>query len=367
MEPHELFAAPPLGARIGADGFAAHGGVHDAALRIDEIDAALPPAVRARWPTMLTTHRGGDKTPRRCSAACSGQTRPNLAASSPTRDAAPTPACATASTSCAPSAKRTGCGASRSHQLCAIGWERHECGGDVELFTVFSSADYPAGEANRGAVLRVIDGADGGVEALEFESGWHRRRGEVSARGGARHPRSCRGCRRTAPAARGVRAAAPGRLPVGEWATIMGEVTALPLWALLQPQLAPLVQRATRGADGSYSLRETGEVDWRRMLERQLGDLARASAAEGGGDAAAFEQLNQRQEALVTVFRFLDTDGSRTIDLGEFVAGVKLLNEELPEVGRIESPRSSLPPGRGWIGRDRLEVCHASPVAQPVA
>jgi hypothetical protein len=119
----------------------------------------------------------------------------------------------------------------------------------------------------------------------------------------------------------------------------MGEVTALPLdWALLQPQLAPLVQRATRGADGSYSLRETGEVDWRRMLERQLGDLARASAAEGGGDAAAFEQLNQRQEVLVTVFRFLDTDGSRTIDLGEFVAGVKLLNEELPEVGRIESP-----------------------------
>ena len=43
-----LFAALPLGARIGADGFVVHGGVHDAALRIDDIDAALPPDVRAR-------------------------------------------------------------------------------------------------------------------------------------------------------------------------------------------------------------------------------------------------------------------------------------------------------------------------------
>ena len=340
-----LFAALPLGARIGADGFVVHGGVHDPALRIDEIDAALPPEVRARWPTILTTHRGGDKdTAALLRGLLWSDPDPNLAGVEPNSGRG-----SDAGVRYGLDVVRSFCEAHglrrlvRSHQLCAIGWERHDCGGDVELFTVFSSADYPAGEGfNRGAVLRVIDGADGGVEALEFESGCGAGAEARSARAAARGTLSLVS-RLSAHSHRlreAFEAAAPGgRLPVGEWATIMGDVTALPLdWALLQPQLAPLVQRATRGADGSYSLRETGEVDWRRMLERQLGDLARASAAEGGGDAAAFEQLNQRQEALVTVFRFLDTDGSRTIDLGEFVAGVKLLNEELPEVGRIESP-----------------------------
>ena len=107
----------------------------------------------------------------------------------------------------------------RSHQLCAIGWERHDCGGDVELFTVFSSADYPAGEGfNRGAVLRVIDGADGGVEALEFESGCgagaEARSARAAARGTLARVAAVRAPHRLREA---FEAAAPGGCPSAEW------------------------------------------------------------------------------------------------------------------------------------------------------
>ena len=70
-----LFAALPLGARIGADGFVVHGGVHDHAADRRHRRRAAAGGARA-LADGLTTHRGGDKTPRRCFAACSGQTGP---------------------------------------------------------------------------------------------------------------------------------------------------------------------------------------------------------------------------------------------------------------------------------------------------
>lgn len=176
----------------------------------------------------------------------------------------------------------------RSHQVVERGWERLACGGDGGddasggrgVWTVFSSACYPNGEGdNIGAVLRLRPGA--APEPIEF------REEAVSAcasvgRGEAAEPREAgeggasvrslgelvlqrRHRLREAFEAVGE----GGRVSVEQWAHVMERELGLELpWLVLQPELADRVKRASQGADGSYTISESTDIDFNRFLER---------------------------------------------------------------------------------------------------
>ena len=186
----------------------------------------------------------------------------------------------------------------RSHQVVERGWERLACGGGdnssggdsrgggdgdaTSVWTVFSSACYPNGEGdNIGAVLRLRPGAT--PEPIEF------RPEAVSAcASGGREAAEPREATAEASEAASVRSLGElvlrrrhrlreafeaigegGRVSVEQWAIVMERELGLELpWLVLQPELADRVKRASQGADGTYTISESTDIDFNRFLER---------------------------------------------------------------------------------------------------
>lgn len=117
---------------------------------------------------------------------------------------------------------------------------------------------------------------------------------------------------------------------VGEWARVMGQVLELQEierdLVQLQPVLAP-------AADEDE---DTDMIDWRSFLDNNRGTFAMSSSM----DAHNAEVLHQNHDMLLSIFNYLDYNGTGTIDLEEFQRGVGFLNKRLPLDRQILKPES---------------------------
>ena len=225
-----------------------------------------------------------------------------------------------------------------THQVVDDGVEMIECseaGGEpCQLYTVFSAAAYPAGlGSNCGAVLRLSTGAEPTV--LLFGGDFS----EDAAERRDRHARSSlsalinahKGRLREAFERRVCERGGGSRLAVNEWVGAMSEVLTLELdWATLQPAIAPTIKRAAVGG----GMRDTGLVDFERFLQSSVLSPADARSTAGVG-AEDLNVLHESMGALKAVLEMLDTDRNGSVSRDEFVGGVAMLNERLPEEQRL--------------------------------
>ena len=144
-------------------------------------------------------------------------------------------------------------------------------------------------------------------------------------------------------AAQSIASGTKGRVTCQQWADVMATELQLPLdWHALQPSLVPTVQRAAVAADGSVTMKDTGLIDTNRFLDGYAKELTQARSKGGGGsggdgdERAMAEMLCSKHPQLITIFRYLDTDGNGKVDRAEWERGVTLLNERLPPEQRLD-------------------------------
>ena len=234
------------------------------------------------------------------------------------------------------------------------------------VLTVFSSAGYPDGDGLNSGAFVTVDESDGKWEVTEFfhedlpgleSSSGSSGSGETSGSDRAQrsllellvaHKHRLAEAFAAAEAAEATKKRSSGRVTLDQWVGVMeGELPDLPLdWRALQPSLVPTVKSAKQEKDGSVTMRDTQMIDAKRWLQSfsvELASARKADAAaegEGGGggggrDARMAEHLYANHAELLAIFSFLDTNRNGKVDLEEWTAGVKLLNERLPPERRL--------------------------------
>mmetsp|Transcript_129980 Transcript_129980/g.243099 ORF Transcript_129980/g.243099 Transcript_129980/m.243099 type:complete len:700 (+) Transcript_129980:86-2185(+) len=215
----------------------------------------------------------------------------------------------------------------RSHQMVYEGCSKMVCGGGTACYTVFSAANYPSEMGrNKGAVLRLEDGKR--PEPLIFDHPG------IEVAHAADHEQTLLNLifkHKNRLKEAFLRTEPSGKISVSAWAEVMKSVLGVDIdFQALQPQLVQTVKRAHQINGGKPTLVDTGLIDSTRFVNRFTLMYKHGLASSSEISDETLEVLYSNHEQLRTVFEFLDTDGSGTLSLEEFQAGVKLLNERLP-------------------------------------
>lgn len=213
----------------------------------------------------------------------------------------------------------------RGHEPASKGLSDMDCGWGTSVITVFSAAAYPADTgSNLGAVLHLEPDGEYSHETFsiqecdEYSSDkrHQKERGMQKIRNMVGYNRS-----KLDKAFQNIQK--NGMVTVEEWVDTMTttvDVAGIP-WSGLQPRIAP-------------ANRKTGRIDVAAFLERHS---LRVHDADGLNHDEA-ETLAENSDMLLTVFKFLDSDGSGTLSHDEFETGITLLNRRLPAARQLKNP-----------------------------
>ena len=116
---------------------------------------------------------------------------------------------------------------------------------------------------------------------------------------------------------------------IEQWANVVGQVLELEEIErdiiTLQPMLAP----QTTSVDGVVDM-----VDWKAFLDSNKGYFVMSQSL----DEHNAEILHENSGMLLSVFNYLDADHDGKIGKEEFLRGVEVLNQRIPEDRRIVNP-----------------------------
>ena len=96
------------------------------------------------------------------------------------------------------------------------------------------------------------------------------------------------------------------------------------------------ISESLNDSNASLHMDESDAIDieeFAKDVEKQSAGLAKLSNVVGESQLAS---LHENKDMLLSIFKFLDTDGSGTIDIDEFEVGMKLLNKRLPLAAQFE-------------------------------
>ena len=232
----------------------------------------------------------------------------------------------------------------------------HDCGDGRGAVTVFSVANYPNGEGtNRGAVMKMND-RDGTYKILKFRFR-HYHDQEVKTDDDASESMSMsmstefgnhhvgdhyrelltelvEGNRsRLTKSFRRFQDKATGTVLIADWAEIMSlelDMKDTP-WLEIQPEVAPAIAIEEGG--------DANRIDWNQFMEEY------SNYVIPNKDLLPQDQLlmlHQHKDKLLQIFKLFDTDQSGAIDEQEFIAGMKMLSEQFPELNMDMSNESDL-------------------------
>jgi diadenosine tetraphosphatase ApaH/serine/threonine PP2A family protein phosphatase len=217
----------------------------------------------------------------------------------------------------------------RAHEVAEAGTKILDVGGGRSVMTVFSSAAYPDGKGeNLGAVIHLDSG--GGCRSSEFsqkqcskkpESKTHPYQAAIHSLIASNQVTLAAVFESFAPEEKG------GMISTEDWAYVMDvtlEVPDIP-WITLQPFLAPTTER-----DGDW-------IDWKEFLEEHSVAVSIADV-QGALDHAKMEILYANHAMLMTVFKFLDADGSGYVNRNEFRIVIDLVNKRRSKDRQLQDP-----------------------------
>lgn len=218
----------------------------------------------------------------------------------------------------------------RSHQMVYEGCSRMVCGGGTALYTVFSAANYPCEMGNnKGAVLCLEAGKR--PEPIIFDHPGIEVFRNIDATDHEHSLAKLIFKHKNRLKEAFLRVDPSRKISVSAWAEVMKGVLGVDIdWQALQPQLVQTVKRAHQINGGKPTLVDTGLIDSTRFVNHYTLMYKRGLPSSSEISDETLEVLYSNHEQLRTVFEFLDTDGSGTVSLEEFQAGIKLLNERLP-------------------------------------
>eukprot|EP00957_Ditylum_brightwellii_P066818 5070767-Ditylum_brightwellii.AAC.1 len=207
-----------------------------------------------------------------------------------------------------------------------------KCSEENSAITVFSSVNYPNGEGyNYGAIVNLC--SDGTIVPVCFrghEIGNIRSHDEYFDRTMRYLVEMISQNKSKLLSAFKEKAGTGTLMTTKEWAGILSSQLDLHEvdWLLLQPYLAPIVT-------GELENENAGMVDYMKFLTLHCNLL---SSPIDGLDGESMETLRQNHVTLLTVFKFLDTDGNGLVSRDEFRAGIKLLKKRFPNESRFDDP-----------------------------
>ncbi len=204
----------------------------------------------------------------------------------------------------------------RSHEPVYNGVSSDDLGNGMSIHTVFSATDYPNFTGSNEAGVMII-GKNGTADTVTWEAeewsvdgDWMWTKDDVETslkREIFLHKPLIK--ERLKEVSGGAR-----RISIDVWSSVMKEVTGLNVdWAQMQPALA---QTAKRFRDGN--LEDTGLVDITHFMSH---------FADHADEA---DRVFREGRNLFKIFTYLDVDGSGSISLSEFLAGMTSLNSALP-------------------------------------
>ena len=214
----------------------------------------------------------------------------------------------------------------RGHECVASGIRDQQCGDNKSIITVFSAAAYPDNiGSNNGALLHLQPDGSYTYESysLQDTADSTEKAKNETAEHALEKVRAMIGCCRSKLQRAFAKVQQNGKVTVAQWVQVMSstiDFAGMP-WTALQPSLAPT----------SFW---TGLIDVEEFLRSHS---LRVHDSEHMDDNEA-ETLAENHEMLLTVFKFLDTDGDGTLSLKEFRTGVKLLNRRLPKERQLKNP-----------------------------
>ncbi|KAL7574305.1 hypothetical protein ACA910_012547 [Epithemia clementina (nom. ined.)] len=229
----------------------------------------------------------------------------------------------------------------RGHQVVAHGVQDVACNSHVvstdnsgnnkatSVLTVFSAAAYPAGMgSNEGAIVH-LNPHTGTYEVERYSfsdvcASSEQSRQEATEQA-ITQVRSLIGCHKSKLEAAFRQVQSPqGTVSIDHWTEVMSKTIETPgmPWSVLQPRLAPT---------SFWSPRTINVQDF--LQSHSL----RVHHSDSIQDHHAAETLAENQEMLLTVFKFLDTNGDGTLSPKEFRTGVDLLNKRLPKDRQVRN------------------------------
>ncbi|KAL7574306.1 hypothetical protein ACA910_012548 [Epithemia clementina (nom. ined.)] len=232
----------------------------------------------------------------------------------------------------------------RGHQVVAHGVKIVACNTNVmttdnsgnnkatttpSILTVFSAAAYPAGRgSNEGAILH-LNPHTGTYEIERYSfsgvcASSEQSRQEATEQASTQ-VRSLIGCHKSKLEAAFRQVQSPqGTVSIDQWTEVMSKTIETPgmPWSVLQPRLAPT------------SLWSPRTINVQDFLQSHS---LRVHHSDSIQDHHAAETLAENQEMLLTVFKFLDTNGDGTLSPKEFRTGVDLLNKRLPNDRQVRN------------------------------
>jgi len=225
----------------------------------------------------------------------------------------------------------------RSHEQVYSGVQKCDLGDGKSLYTVFSVTDYPNWEGcNEGGILTLAKGEDSIPVPSRYSSEEFPMVSKTASSVHSEMTSLGTSLLTTLKTHKAVfhssllRASADGRRVTSEqWRSCMRDATGLDVgWSELEVFLAPHVKRFSA---------KTGEVTDSDLIDVEH-FLARLEDGAGGEADKAF----RRGRELYVLFKRLDADGSGGLSREEFMRGVSLLNENLPEGEKIEGDAEEL-------------------------
>lgn len=114
--------------------------------------------------------------------------------------------------------------------------------------------------------------------------------------------------------------------------------------------LAPVIETSERSEELTYMAEDVSEssssdgkneyefVDVTAFTKEAEAENAAMMKLAGVANASQISTLQQNKDMLLTIFKFLDTDGSGSIDPEEFRVGVDLLNKRIPGGAKFNDP-----------------------------
>ncbi|CAB9504830.1 protein phosphatase PP1 [Seminavis robusta] len=202
----------------------------------------------------------------------------------------------------------------RAHEVVEEGHCKHDLGEGRGVITIFSSANYPAGEGTNSGAVVFLNDQSGEYTTKDFI---HKEgSGDDSAMLAALLGTFVDGHKSHLTKAFREKQSKDGVVTCEEWADVIAELLDLPDISLtllaMQPELAPSTEEG-----GDY-------IDWNAFMNRYTTVPTAQVLAKD-----QLVALSENKDKFLDIFQLIDTSGDGTISKEEFVSGMKMLNEQV--------------------------------------